>query len=218
MMKSVSAALEPPTEVTEGTSSVIEEVEELRAIIPSNTTSPLLTASSKDFQSTPGLALSTLSPSTSLLAAMANFTVDLDPFTPPTMVIEDGGPLRRARREVYIRGGVAKSHEDCAIAVINGDFPVATQHQILHDITNYIITQHQLNVRFFALHPHSIGIFRLRNTCLHDALIALNPHFIGHRERSPFTLMMKLHLTSEECHSLESVGLCCWDTHWISKM
>jgi hypothetical protein len=52
----------------------------------------------------------------------------------------------------------------------------------LHDITNYIATQHQLNVRFFTLHPHGIGIFRLRNACQCDALLALNPHFIGHRE------------------------------------
>jgi hypothetical protein len=57
---------------------------------------------------------------------MANYAVDPEPFIPPTMVLEEG-PLRRARREVYIRGGVAKFHEDCAITVINGEFPTATQ-------------------------------------------------------------------------------------------
>jgi hypothetical protein len=42
--------------------------------------------------------------------------------------------------------------------------------------------QHQLNVRFFALHPHGVDIFRLRNACQRDALLALNLHFVGHRE------------------------------------
>jgi hypothetical protein len=48
------------------------------------------------------------------------------------------------QREVYIRGGVPKTHEDCAIAVVNGDLSVTTRHQLLHEITNYIVTQHQL--------------------------------------------------------------------------
>jgi hypothetical protein len=60
--------------------------------------------------------------------AMANFVVDPKPFIPPAMVLEDGGPLRRAHREVYTRGGVAKTHEDCAIAVVNCDFPTTTRH------------------------------------------------------------------------------------------
>jgi hypothetical protein len=51
---------------------------------------------------------------------MASFAVDPEPFVLPTMVIEDGDLLRRARREVYIRGRVPKTHEDCAIAVVNG--------------------------------------------------------------------------------------------------
>jgi hypothetical protein len=77
---------------------------------------------------------------------------------------------------------VVKTHEDCAIAVVNGDLSMVTHHQLIHDITNYIFTQYQLTVRFFALHPHGVGIFKLRNACQHDALLALNPHFVGHRE------------------------------------
>jgi hypothetical protein len=74
--------------------------------------------------------------------------------------------------------------KDYAIAVFYGYLPTTTRHQLLHDITHYIAAEHQLNVRFFALHPHGIGIFRLRNACQRDALVALNPHFIGLREFS----------------------------------
>jgi hypothetical protein len=97
--------------------------------------------------------------------AMANFVVDPEPFVPPPMFLEDGGPLRRTEREVYVTGGVTKIDGDCAIAVVNGDLSAALRHQPLHDITHYIATEHQLNVRFFALHPHGSGVFRLRNAC-----------------------------------------------------
>jgi hypothetical protein len=45
-----------------------------------------------------------LHPSSSSLPVMANFAVNPTPFIPPAMFIEDGGPLRRARKEVYIWG------------------------------------------------------------------------------------------------------------------
>ncbi|TVU19018.1 hypothetical protein EJB05_35141, partial [Eragrostis curvula] len=38
------------------------------------------------------------------------------------------------------------------------------------------------NVVFYSYHPHGIGIFRLRDACQRDTLIALNPHHIGARQ------------------------------------
>jgi hypothetical protein len=59
------------------------------------------------------------------------------------VVIKDGGLLRRARREVYIKRGVTKNHEDCVIAVVNGDLSVEAWHEFMHQISQYIVVEAQ---------------------------------------------------------------------------
>jgi hypothetical protein len=81
------------------------------------------------------------------------------------MFLEDEGPHRRARRTVFISGGPAKSHEDCAIAICEGELSVAQRHQLLHDINQHLTHEVHLQVRYFALHPHGVGIVRMRNAC-----------------------------------------------------
>jgi hypothetical protein len=110
---------------------------------------------------------------------MANFAVDPIPYTPPSVFLEDVGPHRRARRVVYITGKVPKTHEDCVITVANEELTTVQRHQLMHAISQYIVQEVHLQVRFFALHPHGVGIFRLRNAVQRDTLLALNPHFIG---------------------------------------
>jgi hypothetical protein len=115
---------------------------------------------------------------------MANFVINPQPFVPLAMFIEDGGRHRRARKMVYISGGPAKSHENCAIAISQGEFSITQRHQLLHDINQHFTHEAKLLVRYFAIHPHGVGIFRMHNACQRDALIALNPHFIGLRQVS----------------------------------
>jgi hypothetical protein len=146
MMKPVVATPEPPADVTEVMSRSLEDSSMLNSLIPTNASPLILTTSTRNSSPSPAVPMlpTTASPS---LVVMANFTVDPEPFVPPAMVLEDGVPLHWAWRVVYIRGGITKSREDCTIAVVSGDLLVATRHQILHDITNYIVTQHQLNLK-----------------------------------------------------------------------
>jgi hypothetical protein len=81
---------------------------------------------------------------------------------------------------VYITGKVPKTHEDCVIVVANEVLSTAQRHQLMHTISQYIVQEVYLQVCFFALHPHGVGIFRLRSAVQRDTLLALNPHFIGH--------------------------------------
>jgi hypothetical protein len=130
-----TTTVEPLTEVMEGTLYCLGLADTLNSHALSKTTPPLLAANASDSPLSP-LSTSALPH----LEIMVNFVMNQEPFVPPAMVIEDGGPLRRARREVYIRGGVAKTHEACAIVVVNGDLSKTTPHQLIHDIPNYIIT------------------------------------------------------------------------------
>jgi hypothetical protein len=109
--------------------------------------------------------------------------VDPNPYT-PSVFLEDGGPHRRAYRVVYVTGRMPKTHEDCVIAVANEELTVEQRHQLLHTISQYIVQEVQLQVRFFALHPHGVGIFRFRTPGQRDTPLALNPHFIGLRSLS----------------------------------
>jgi hypothetical protein len=119
----VATTLEPPAEVMEGTLCFLRQADALNTHTLSKMNPLLLTANAMD------CSLSLLSTSAHpSLEIMENFTINLEPFVPLVMVIVDGGPLRRARREVYIRGGVAKTHEGCAIVVVNGDMSMATRH------------------------------------------------------------------------------------------
>jgi hypothetical protein len=115
---------------------------------------------------------------------MANFAINPEPFIPPAMVLEDGGPHRRAWTMGYLRGGDNKTHESYAITIAQGneDLTAAQRHHLLHDITHYINVLVWQLVRSLALHPHGIGIFRLRNACERDTLVSLGPHFIGPRQ------------------------------------
>jgi hypothetical protein len=63
---------------------------------------------------------------------MENFAINPQPFVPPAMFIEDGGPHHRARKMVYISGGPAKSHEDYVIAISQGEFSITQHHQLFH--------------------------------------------------------------------------------------
>jgi hypothetical protein len=72
---------------------------------------------------------------------MTNFAVDPLPFIPLSMTLEDGGPQRRARRTVFVSGSAPKMHEDCTIATTEGDLSPAQQHQLIHDINHYIVTE-----------------------------------------------------------------------------
>jgi hypothetical protein len=112
---------------------------------------------------------------------MANFIIDPFPYTPLSMLLEDGGPHRRAQRHVFISGGSSKAHEDCTIAVCNEALTTEQRHQLMHDISQYIMQEVQ-QVCFFALHPHGVGIFRLKNDSQRDVIITLNPHMVGLRE------------------------------------
>jgi hypothetical protein len=116
--------------------------------------------------------------------AMANFTIDPQPFVLPALFLEDGGSHRHARRTVYIGGGLAKTHEDCVIAICEGELIVAQHHQLLQDINQHLTHEVRLQVCYFSLHPHGVGIFRMCNACQRDALVALNPHYIVLRQVS----------------------------------
>jgi hypothetical protein len=121
-------------------------------------------------------------PLPSTQSTMVNFIVDPQPFVPLVLFIEDGDPHCRARKTVYISGGPAKTHEDCVIMVSKGQLTTAQRHQLMHNISQHIVQEVQLQVRYFALHPHGVGIFRLCNACQRDALVALGPHFIVLRQ------------------------------------
>jgi hypothetical protein len=181
IMTPAMAALEPHAEVTPRTNGQVNTGDKEMGGTMSSSHKEVFPSLGVLGSPSPSFTVSdpSISPSSEI---MVNFVVNPEPFIPPAMVIEDGGPQRRVRREVFIRGGVSKAHEDCTIAVVNDNLSVAERHQLLHDITNYVVAQLQLNVRFFALHPHGVGILRLRNACQRDALITLNPHFIGQRQ------------------------------------
>jgi hypothetical protein len=108
--------------------------------------------------------------------------MDPFPYTSPSMFLEDGDPLRQARRKVFISGGSSKAHEDCAIAVCNDPLTAQRRHDLMHDISQYVVQEVHQQVRLFALHPHGVGIFKLKNASQRDVLIALNPHMVGPRE------------------------------------
>jgi hypothetical protein len=120
--------------------------------------------------------------SSSIAGKMANFAMDPFPYTSPSMFLEDGDPLRQARRKVFISGGSSKAHEDCAIAVCNDPLTTQRRHDLMHDISQYVVQEVHQQVRLFALHPHGVGIFKLKNASQRDVLIALNPHMVGPRE------------------------------------
>jgi hypothetical protein len=117
-------------------------------------------------------------------APMANFAIDLETYIPPAMGLEDRGPHHRARTTVYIRGGDNKTHESYAIAHDNEEITVGQRLHLFHDITHYFSVEVRQLVRSFAIHPHGIGIFKLKNACERDTLVALSLHFIGPRQIS----------------------------------
>jgi hypothetical protein len=154
IMTPATAALEPHVEVTPhtieetGVDETGETVPSLRqketispSVPPKNPPSlPLQSALSLLSPSLPAPALSHPLPS----ATMANFAVHPEPFIPPVMFVEDGRPQRRVRHEIYVRGGVPKTHEDYTIAVVDDNLSITERHQLLHDITNLVVTQYQV--------------------------------------------------------------------------
>ncbi|KAK3159635.1 hypothetical protein QOZ80_1BG0049160 [Eleusine coracana subsp. coracana] len=112
---------------------------------------------------------------------MANFPMDPRRFFFDGFHLEDGGPLRQERRTVFISGGTVKSHEDYAIAITNEHLTTQQSNDLMHRINDYIEIEVRKTVRFYSAHPHGIGIFRLRDACQRDTLVAMNPHHIGHQ-------------------------------------
>jgi hypothetical protein len=74
-------------------------------------------------------------------ASMANFVVDLNPFVPLSMFLEDGGPNHRVRTSVYFSGVPTKTHEEFTIAITNGKMTIAQHHQLMHDLSQYIVQE-----------------------------------------------------------------------------
>jgi hypothetical protein len=66
---------------------------------------------------------------------------------------------------MYISGGPEKTHEDCTIVICEGEFTVVQCHQLFHDINQHLTHEVRLQVRYFAMHPHGVGIFRMCNAC-----------------------------------------------------
>jgi hypothetical protein len=77
-------------------------------------------------------------------ASMANFIMYPNPFIPLAMFLEDGGPHCHARTSVYISGGPAKTHEEFTITITEGEKTVAQRHQLMHDLSQYIVQEVQL--------------------------------------------------------------------------
>jgi hypothetical protein len=201
--------IEPHTDATDG----------VKGDVPSTPASPLASSLEGGTSSPAPKAISTTKSHEQTGESsngMANFAVDPNPYT-PSVFLEDGGPHRRARRVVYITGRALKTHEDCVIAVANEELTIEQLHQLLHTINHYIVQEVQLQVRFFALHPHVVGIFRLKTPVQRDTLLALNPHFIGlsqitfyPHDEAPMNFRRMIFF-------LKSAGFFCWDTRWTLK-
>jgi hypothetical protein len=111
--------------------------------------------------------------------AMANFPIDLAPFIPPALHIEDGGPLRISRSFVNLSSNVVHAHEEYVIAV--DTFQVLDQediHPFMHQVSEYIIGVRHLQVRLVYSHPFGIGLYQLDTTFHKDLLLEGNPHVI----------------------------------------
>jgi hypothetical protein len=103
----------------------------VKGVVPSTPSSPLASSLEGGKSSPAPKAISTTKSLEQIgesLIGMANFVVDPNPYTPPSVFLEDGGPHRRARRVVYITGRAPKTHEDCVIAVANEELTVEQRH------------------------------------------------------------------------------------------
>jgi hypothetical protein len=119
---STGNGLEPHAKVTDGTA----------------TCSTLRPPSSLEKTAAESSSTSAPLPLLSTQTTMASFAIDPQPFMLPTLFLEDGSPHRRAQKTVYISGWPAKTHEDCAIAICEGELTVAQRHQLLHDINQHL--------------------------------------------------------------------------------
>ncbi|TVU10812.1 hypothetical protein EJB05_44364, partial [Eragrostis curvula] len=133
---------------------------------------------------------------------MANFAVTPHRYIQLGLHLEDGGVHRCNRRIVCISGDPPPlRHENCALAVSEEQLNPDQVLQLMHAINDFIEIEVRKNVTFYSSHPHGVGIYRLRDACQRDTLIAMNPHHIGARQfrfvkhdespinfrRSPFT-------------------------------
>jgi hypothetical protein len=144
--------MEPRTDMTDGIKGATQP------LLPSPSASPCELGKNSSSSKEASTTKSPKEPHESL-SAMANFVVDP---TPPLVFLEDGGPHRQARQVVYITGRASKTHVDCVIVVVNEELTAEQRHQLMHNISQYIVQEVQLQVCFFALHPHGVRIFSLR--------------------------------------------------------
>ncbi|GJN28066.1 hypothetical protein PR202_gb16147 [Eleusine coracana subsp. coracana] len=71
-------------------------------------------------------------------AATANFAINPSRFVPTGMFLEDGGPLWEPRTTANISGGVQKTHEEYAIAIIEEQLSWHQKIQLMAQIRDYI--------------------------------------------------------------------------------
>lgn len=172
-------SLEPRTAQSDGTDSC-----------PALTQLPAPLHSIPDPQHQNTLALSLPLPNqaehqeTNQAEGMANCAINPLAFTPTWMFIEDGGPLRKARREVHISGRVQKKHEDYAIAISNEQLTTAQKADFMHQIRPNVQHEVRKSILHCSLHPHGVGIFQFGDVCERDILVNTSPHFINYREFS----------------------------------
>ncbi|TVU28811.1 hypothetical protein EJB05_20344, partial [Eragrostis curvula] len=189
--------LEPCAPQEDGTKACYEALNAKEAA-----SSPSSTLQTNSSLSLPGNRESQAEHALPSQTTMANFAIAPHRYLQFGMHIEDGGPHRRARKTVCISGNPPPlRHEDCAFAVTEEELSANQMLQFMHEISDYIEVQVRKTVVFYSIHPHGVGIYRLRDACQRDTLISMNPHHIGPRffsfvkhdeaplnfRRSPFT-------------------------------
>jgi hypothetical protein len=110
---------------------------------------------------------------------MANFSIDLLPFIPPGIEIEDGGLHRVSRVMVHLFGNVVHAHEEYVLAVDTQQILDADDIQgFMHQVIDYVLETFHIPVRSSCHHPFGIGLFQLDTTFHKDLLFAAKPHNI----------------------------------------
>jgi hypothetical protein len=114
-----------------------------------------------------------------ILGCYTNFPINLAPFIPPALQVEDGGPQRVARSFVNLASNVLHVHEQYVIVV--DTFQVLDQediHPFMHQVIEYITGVRHLPIRSVCRHPFGIALYQLDTTFHKDLLLEGNPHEI----------------------------------------
>jgi hypothetical protein len=102
-----TVAIEPPTNGTKAGCTISSSLSLSTIAASTLSAHPVIPSSPSSPHSLSG----------AVVAPMANFAIDPEPYIPPAMRLEDRGPHHHARTTVYIRGGDYKTHESYAIAI-----------------------------------------------------------------------------------------------------